>query len=180
MKLPAGLDLIMRLPRHAMSLSRTSGPASRSVSASIMKHCTRNFRASVYCSVSYMDRKDDVGPARIDPVFQAEMGLMSFWARLTVGPSGTRSPLSISSLASMHRRRSGGDCGSKDNRPDVISMYLDGGPISVPGNAAQYYFTCEEPPPRVGNGSDSGPRRRLAATEVSSPRLRTQNSMRTN
>ena len=90
----------------------------------------------------------------LDPVFQAEMGLMSLCGEADGGP--IRHPLSIIDLFTSLYASTAVCAAIADQKTTGQGRHIDvslmGGAISVLGNAAQYYFTCGEPPPRVGNG----------------------------
>ena len=109
----------------------------------------------VYCSVSAYGQTG-VMSARpgLDPVLQAEMGLMSLNGVAEGDPM--RHPLSITDLftslyastavcAAIVAQRATGE-------GRHIDVSLMGGAISMLGNMAQYYHATGENPPRMGNG----------------------------
>ncbi|MCB1742460.1 MAG: CoA transferase, partial [Gammaproteobacteria bacterium] len=109
----------------------------------------------VYCSVSAYGQAGPMADRPgLDPVLQAEMGLMSLAGEIDGDP--LRHPLSIIdsftslyaataiSAALVEQRETG--------RGRYIDLSLMGGAISLLGNMAQYYFISGENPPRMGNG----------------------------
>ena len=113
------------------------------------------FPSLVYCSVSAYGQEGIMSDRPgLDPVFQAEMGLMSLCGEIDGGP--IRHPLSIIDLfTSLYASTAVCAAIADQNATGQgrhIDMSLMGGAISVLGNVAQYYFTCGEAPPRMGNG----------------------------
>jgi len=112
----------------------------------------------IYCSVSAYGQTGEMADRPgLDPVLQAEMGLMSIVGEIDGGP--LRHPISIidnfTSLyaatavcAALFEKR-----GTGQGRH--IDVSLMGGAIGLLGNMAQHYFTSGENPPRMGNGFPS-------------------------
>ena len=112
----------------------------------------------VYCSISAYGQSGPMADRPgLDPVLQAEMGLMS----LTGEPEGMplRHPVSLTDYvtsllastaiaAALVRRQSTG-------LGEHIDLSLMGGAVSMLGNIAQYYLTSGENPPRAGNSHPS-------------------------
>lgn len=109
----------------------------------------------VYCSISAYGQSGEMSHRPgLDPVLQAEMGLMS----LNGEPDGDplRHPLSLTDLfaslqastavcaAIVHQRESGRGC--------HIDLSLMGSAVSMLGNMAMYSFATGANPPRMGNG----------------------------
>ncbi len=112
----------------------------------------------IYCSVSAYGQTGSMAKRPgLDPVLQAEMGLMS----VNGEPDGTpmRHLVSLTDLmtsllastaisAALVRRKDTG-------LGDFIDLSLMGGAFSLMGNVAQYYLTSGENPPRSGNAHPS-------------------------
>lgn len=112
----------------------------------------------VYCSVSAYGQTGPMAKRPgLDPVLQAEMGLMS----VNGEPDGMpmRHLISLTDLmtsllastaisAALVRRKDTG-------LGDYINLSLMGGALSLLGNVAQYYLTSGEDPPRSGNAHPS-------------------------
>ena len=109
----------------------------------------------VYCSVSAYGQEGMMSDRPgLDPVFQAEMGLMSLCGEIDGSPM--RHPLSIIDLFTSLYASTAVCAAVVDQKVTGTGRHIDvslmGGAISVLGNAAQYYFTSGEAPPRMGNG----------------------------
>ncbi len=109
----------------------------------------------VYCSISAYGQKGMMSDRPgLDPVFQAEMGLMSIAGE--IGGQPMRHPLSIIDLFTSLYASTAICAAIVDQKATGTGRHIDvslmGGAISVLGNAAQYYFTSGEAPPRMGNG----------------------------
>ncbi len=108
----------------------------------------------VYCSVSAYGQEGVMSERPgLDPVFQAEMGLMSLCGEIEGSPM--RHPLSIIDLFTSLYASTAVCAAIADQKATGQGRHIDvslmGGAISVLGNAAQYYFTSGEAPPRMGN-----------------------------
>lgn len=116
----------------------------------------RELNASlVYCSVSAYGQNGMMSERPgLDPVFQAEMGLMSLCGEIDGAPM--RHPLSIIDLFTSLYASTAVCAAIADQKSTGQGRHIDislmGGAVSVLANAAQYYFTTEEAPPRMGNG----------------------------
>ena len=155
MKLPAGLDLIMRLAATCDVFVENFRPGVAKRLGVDYETLHAKFPRLVYCSVSAYGQEGMMsGRPGLDPVFQAEMGLMSLCGEADGGP--IRHPLSIIDLFTSLYASTAVCAAIADQKTTGQGRHIDvslmGGAISVLGNAAQYYFTCGEPPPRVGNG----------------------------
>ena len=109
----------------------------------------------VYCSISAYGQEGMMSDRPgLDPVFQAEMGLMSLCGEIDGSPM--RHPLSIIDLFTSLYASTAVCAAVVDQKATGTGRHIDvslmGGAISVLGNAAQYYFTSGEAPPRMGNG----------------------------
>lgn len=109
----------------------------------------------VYCSVSAYGQEGIMSDRPgLDPVFQAEMGLMSLCGEVDGPPM--RHPLSIIDLFTSLYASTAICAAVVDQKATGTGRHVDvslmGGAVSVLGNAAQYYFTSGEAPPRMGNG----------------------------
>ena len=109
----------------------------------------------IYCSVSAYGQTGPMADRPgLDPVLQAEMGLMSLAGEIDGGP--LRHPLSIvDTFTSLYAATA--VCGALVEQRETgegrhIDVSLMGGAIAVLGNMAQYYFTSGNNPPRMGNG----------------------------
>ena len=112
----------------------------------------------VYCSISAYGQSGAMAKRPgLDPVLQAEMGLMS----VNGEPEGTpmRHLISLTDLmtsllastaisAALVRRKDTG-------LGEFIDLSLMGGAFALLGNVAQYYLTSGENPPRTGNAHPS-------------------------
>ena len=112
----------------------------------------------VYCSISAYGQSGAMAKRPgLDPVLQAEMGLMS----VNGDPEGTpmRHLISLTDLmtsllastaisAALVRRKDTG-------LGEFIDLSLMGGGFALLGNVAQYYLTSGENPPRTGNAHPS-------------------------
>ncbi|MEM7750691.1 MAG: CoA transferase [Pseudomonadota bacterium] len=112
----------------------------------------------VYCSISAYGQTGSMSKRPgLDPVLQAEMGLMS----VNGEPDGTpmRHLISLTDLmtsllastaisAALVRRKDTG-------LGEFIDLSLMGGAFALLGNVAQYYLTSGENPPRSGNAHPS-------------------------
>ncbi|MAI46041.1 MAG: CoA transferase [Hyphomicrobiaceae bacterium TMED74] len=112
----------------------------------------------VYCSISAYGQSGAMAKRPgLDPVLQAEMGLMS----VNGDPEGTpmRHLISLTDLmtsllastaisAALVRRKDTG-------LGEFIDLSLMGGAFALLGNVAQYYLTSGENPPRTGNAHPS-------------------------
>ena len=112
----------------------------------------------VYCSISAYGQSGAMAKRPgLDPVLQAEMGLMS----VNGEPEGTpmRHLVSLTDLmtsllastaisAALVRRKDTG-------LGEFIDLSLMGGAFALLGNVAQYYLTSGENPPRTGNAHPS-------------------------
>ena len=155
MKAKAGLDLVLRLAATSDVFVENFRPGVTERLGLDYETLHTKFPNLVYCSVSAYGQEGIMSDRPgLDPVFQAEMGLMSLCGEIDGGP--IRHPLSIIDLfTSLYASTAVCAAIADQNATGQgrhIDMSLMGGAISVLGNAAQYYFTCGEAPPRMGNG----------------------------
>ena len=109
----------------------------------------------IYCSISSYGQTGMMSHRPgLDPVLQAEMGLMS----LNGVPDGEpmRHPLSLTDLYTglyASTAISAAIVAQRDSRQGQhIDLSLMKGALGALGNMAQYYFASGENPPRLGNG----------------------------
>lgn len=155
MKSAQGLDLIHRLAAVSDVLVENFRPGVMQRLGLDYAAMREKYPRLVYCSVSAYGQTGPMADRPgLDPVLQAEMGLMSLAGEVDGGP--LRHPLSIvDTFTSLYA--STAVCGAlveqrETGRGRHIDVSLMGGAISVLGNMAQYYFTSGRNPPRMGNG----------------------------
>lgn len=155
MKTEAGRDLVLRMAAVSDVFVENFRPGvAKRLGVDYETLCDLNPRL-VYCSVSAYGQQGMMSDRPgLDPVFQAEMGLMSLCGE--VGGSPMRHPLSIIDLFTSLYASTAVCAAIADQKATGTGRHIDvslmGGAISVLGNAAQYYFTSGEAPPRMGNG----------------------------
>jgi crotonobetainyl-CoA:carnitine CoA-transferase CaiB-like acyl-CoA transferase len=154
MKSAEGLALIRRLSATCDVIVENFRPGvvkRLGIDYSTLSECNPGL---VYCSISAYGQTGPMAQRPgLDPVLQAEMGLMA----LTGEPDGQamRHPASLSDIvasllastaitAALYRRRETG-------LGEHIDLSLMGSAITLLGNVAQYYLTGGEDPPRTGN-----------------------------
>lgn len=108
----------------------------------------------IYCSVSaYGQTGMMVDRPGLDPIFQAEMGMMSITGEIDGQPM--RSPLSIIDTITSLYAATAISAALVDQQATGTGRHIDvslmGGAVSALGNAAQYYFATGETPPRMAN-----------------------------
>lgn len=108
----------------------------------------------IYCSVSaYGQTGMMVDRPGLDPIFQAEMGMMSITGEIDGQPM--RSPLSIIDTITSLYAATAISAALVDQQATGTGRHIDvslmGGAVSALGNAAQYYFATGEAPPRMAN-----------------------------
>lgn len=155
MKRPEGLDLVLKLAAESDVLAENFRPgvtARLGVDYAAVKAVNPRI---VYCSVSAYGQTGMMsGRPGLDPIFQAEMGLMSITGETDGQPM--RHPLSIIDMFTSLYAATAVSAAIVDQRATGTGRHLDlslmGGAISVLANSAQYYLIKGESPPRMGNG----------------------------
>jgi crotonobetainyl-CoA:carnitine CoA-transferase CaiB-like acyl-CoA transferase len=155
MKAPAGRDLIHRLAAESDVMVENFRPgvtARLGIDYEAIKAINPKL---IYCSVSAYGQKGMMSERPgLDPVFQAEMGLMSVAGAIDGEPM--RHPLSIIDLFTSLYASTAICAAVVDQQATGTGRHIDvslmGGAISVLSNSAQYYFASGETPPRMGNG----------------------------
>ncbi len=155
MKSEAGRDLILRLAAVSDVFVENFRPGVTKRLGIDYETLSEKFPRLVYCSVSAYGQEGMMSDRPgLDPVFQAEMGLMSLCGEIDGPPM--RHPLSIIDLFTSLYASTAVCAAVVDQKVTGTGRHIDvslmGGAVSVLGNAAQYYFTSGEAPPRVGNG----------------------------
>lgn len=155
MKSEAGRELILRLAAESDVFVENFRPGVTKRLGLDYEALSKKFPKLIYCSISAYGQEGQMSDRPgVDPIFQAEMGLMSLCGEIDGGP--IRHPLSIIDLFTSLYASTAISAAVVDQvktgQGRHIDLSLMGGAISALGNAAQYYFTSGEAPPRMGNG----------------------------
>ena len=155
MKTEGGLELVDRLAARCDVLVENFRPGVTKRLGIDFEKIRERHPHLIYCSISAYGQSGPMSSRPgLDPVLQAEMGLMS----LNGEPDGDplRHPLSLTDLfaslqastavcaAIVHQRESGLGC--------HIDLSLMGSAVSMLSNMAMYSFATGANPPRMGNG----------------------------
>jgi crotonobetainyl-CoA:carnitine CoA-transferase CaiB-like acyl-CoA transferase len=109
----------------------------------------------IYCSVSAYGQEGMMSARPgVDPIFQAEMGLMSVTGEVDGAPM--RHPVSMIDLFASLYASTAVAAAIVDQQATGTGRHIDislmGAAVSALSNAAQYYFVSGGTPPRMGNG----------------------------
>ncbi len=158
MKSADGLDIVRRLATRADVVIENFRPGVVKRLGIDYASLSKDNPGLIYCSISAYGQSGPMADRPgLDPVLQAEMGLMS----LNGEPDGMamRHPVSLTDLvtsllastaicAALVRKRAGGG-------GEHIDLSLMGAAVTMLANLGQYYLTGGENPPRAGNSHPS-------------------------
>ena len=155
MKAPAGLKLIYQLIKRSDVMVENFRPGVTTRLGVDYGTVSKLNPSLIYCSVSAYGQQGMLSALPgVDPIFQAEMGLMS----VTGVPDGEpmRHPVSIIDMLTSLYASTAVASAIVDQQATGTGRHIDvslmGSAISALGNAAQYYLTSGTTPPRMGNG----------------------------
>ena len=158
MKSEAGIDLVRRLAAECDVLVENFRPGVTQRLGIDYETLSTDNPGLVYCSISAYGQSGPMADRPgLDPILQAEMGLMS----LNGEPDGMalRHPVSLTDLSTSLQAATT-ICAALVRRKDTglgehIDLSLMGGAFTLLANLAQYYLTGGEDPPRFGNSHAS-------------------------
>ena len=155
MKAPAGLDLVHRLAAQSDVLVENFRPGVTARLGVDYATISKLNARLIYCSISAYGQQGMMSARPgLDPIFQAEMGLMSVTGAVDGEPM--RHPISIIDLFTSLYASTAITAAIVDQRTTGAGRHIDvslmGGAVSALSNAAQYYFASGETQPRMGNG----------------------------